>query len=103
LENSKKESRMTAKNMTIRMDPVLRASAEQVLDSMGLTFSAAVTLFIKALIREGRIPFEIKADPFYSPANQAQLERVFADVDAGRNLVKKTLAELDALEAGENA
>jgi DNA-damage-inducible protein J len=91
---------MTAKNMTIRMDPTLRASAEQVLDSMGLTFSAAVTLFIKATVREGRIPFEIKSDPFYSPANQAQLKRVFEDVDAGRNLVKKTLADL---EASENA
>ena len=30
-------------------------------------------MFIKATIREGEIPFKIKADPFYSEANQARL------------------------------
>ena len=32
-------------------------------------------MFIKATIREGEIPFKIKADPFYSDANQALLRK----------------------------
>ena len=41
--------------------------------SVGLTASSAINMFIKATIREGEIPFKIKADPFYSDANQARL------------------------------
>jgi DNA-damage-inducible protein J len=35
--------------------------------------SVAVNLFVKTVIRERRIPFEVAAsdDPFYSAANQA--------------------------------
>ena len=32
-------------------------------------------MFIKATIREGEIPFKIKADPFYSDSNQALLRK----------------------------
>ena len=44
-------------------------------ESVGLTASSAINMFIKATIREGEIPFKIKADPFYSDANQALLRK----------------------------
>ena len=44
-------------------------------ESVGLTASSAINMFIKATIREGEIPFKIKADPFYSEANQTLLRK----------------------------
>ena len=44
-------------------------------ESVGITASAAINMFIKATIREGEIPFKIKADPFYSEANQERLRQ----------------------------
>ena len=41
--------------------------------SVGMNMSTAINLFVKAVLRENRIPFEISAtsDPFYSAENQA--------------------------------
>ena len=32
-------------------------------------------MFIKATLREGKIPFELESDPFYSKENQNVLKR----------------------------
>ena len=50
-------------------------------DSVGLTASSAINMFIKATIREGEIPFKIKADPFYSDSNQALLRKSKKEMD----------------------
>ena len=44
---------------TMRLDPELKEAAKPVLDELGLTLSAAVTMFLKALIREGGLPFDV--------------------------------------------
>ncbi len=43
----------------IRMDKDLKADFENACDDMGLSATSAVKLFAKAVIREGKIPFEI--------------------------------------------
>ena len=50
-------------------------------DSVGLTASSAINMFIKATLREGEIPFKIKADPFYSDANQALLRKSMKEME----------------------
>ena len=50
-------------------------------DSVGLTTSAAINMFIKATIREGEIPFKIKADPFFSETNQALLKKSIKELE----------------------
>lgn len=35
-------------------------------NDMGLSMTAAFTIFAKTVTREKRIPFEVSADPFYS-------------------------------------
>lgn len=50
-------------------------------NSVGLTASSAINMFIKATIREGEIPFKIKADPFYSDSNQALLRKSKKEMD----------------------
>ena len=49
-------------SMTIRVDEKLKKNFDVLCDEFGLTNSAALNLFMKAVVRERRIPFEIKAE-----------------------------------------
>ncbi|MBO7547454.1 MAG: type II toxin-antitoxin system RelB/DinJ family antitoxin [Bacteroidales bacterium] len=49
-------------SMTIRVDEQLKKSFDVLCDQFGLSNTAALNLFMKAVVRERRIPFEIKAD-----------------------------------------
>jgi DNA-damage-inducible protein J len=49
-------------SMTIRVDEQLKRSFDILCDQFGLSNTAALSLFMKAVVRERRIPFEIKAD-----------------------------------------
>ena len=82
-------------NVTIRMDEGLKKQSEALFDEMGLTMSAAITLFVKTAVRERRIPFEIRVDPFYSASNQARLRAAAADMDARRHVAEHALIEDD--------
>lgn len=46
--------------------------------------SAAITIFLKKVARERRIPFELSADPFYSESNIKYLEQKMEDYKAGK-------------------
>ncbi len=46
-------------NVTIRMDEQLKKQADELFSDFGLTFNAALTMFVKQSVREQRIPFEI--------------------------------------------
>ena len=59
--------------ISFRIDEEIKQSAERALNDMGLSMSAAITVFLKKVGREHRIPFEISADPFYSEANMKYL------------------------------
>lgn len=48
--------------MTIRVDDQLKKSFDVLCDEFGLSNSAALNMFMKTVVRERRIPFEIKAD-----------------------------------------
>ena len=83
-------------NVNFRMDAELKKSMEEVCSDMGLTMTTAFTIFAKKVSRERRIPFEISADPFYSESNMRYLEKVIADIDAGRaKLVEHDIIEVE--------
>ena len=73
-----------AVNVNFRMDAELKKSMEKVCSDMGLTMTAAFTIFAKKVSREKRIPFEISADPFYSESNIQYLEKKMEDYKAGK-------------------
>ena len=60
-------------NLNIRIDDELKKQSELIFDDLGITLSAATTMFLKQVVRHNGIPFELKADPFYSKENQARL------------------------------
>lgn len=64
-----------AVNVNFRLDELDKKNMEQVCSELGLTMSAAFTIFAKKVGREKRIPFEISIDPFYSDANVQYLEK----------------------------
>lgn len=49
-------------SMTIRVDEQLKKNFDVLCDQFGLSNTAALNLFMKAVVRERRIPFEIKAE-----------------------------------------
>jgi len=66
------------------MDENLKKSMEQICDDLGLSMTAAFTIFAKKMSREKRIPFEVSVDPFYSDSNMAHLHRGAAALNAGK-------------------
>ena len=80
-------------NVTIRMDEGLKKQSEALFEEMGLNMTTAITLFIKTVVRENRIPFEIRADPFFSEKKQARLRAAAADMNARRNVAPHDLIE----------
>ncbi|MBP3857141.1 MAG: type II toxin-antitoxin system RelB/DinJ family antitoxin [Ruminiclostridium sp.] len=70
--------------VNFRIDEKVKESAEKALNEMGLSMSAAITVFLTKVGREKRIPFEINADPFYSESNISYLEQKMKDYKAGK-------------------
>ena len=64
---------MSTTSVTIRMDDQLKRQAEKLFEELGMNMTTAFTVFTKAAVRQGKIPFEIAIDPFFSEINQAHL------------------------------
>lgn len=73
--------------INFRVDDDIKRSAERTLNDIGLNMSTAITIFLKAVIRENRIPFELTADPFYSKENMDELEKRLNDIHSGKNMI----------------
>lgn len=67
--------------ITTRVDSADKTLFDAFCDSVGITASSAINMFIKATIREGEIPFKIKADPFFSESNMALLRKSAKEMD----------------------
>jgi len=87
---------MATTNVTIRMDETLKRQAERLFDEMGMNMTTAMTIFAKTVVRQGKIPFEIAVDPFYSESNQARIKKTLENYDSNK-LIYKTMDELEAM------
>ena len=70
-------------NVNFRLDEADKKRMENVCNELGLSMSAAFTIFAKKVGREHRIPFEVSMDPFYSENNLDHLRRGVAALNAG--------------------
>ncbi len=75
--------------INLRVDDVLKRDVERTLDDIGLSMTAAINIFLKRVVRENRIPFELSADPFYSKEHIDELERRVADIQSGKRVLKE--------------
>ena len=53
---------MSTVNMSIRIDTNLKKQADAMLSDMGLNMTTAMNIFLRQVVRQGRIPFEISTD-----------------------------------------
>lgn len=75
--------------ISLRIDDDVKRNAEKTLDDIGLSMSTAINIFLKTVVRENRIPFELSADPFYNRENIAELERRVAAIYSGKSTLKE--------------
>ena len=60
-------------NLQIRIDDTIRDRAQEVAANMGLDLTSAVRMFLYQMVRVNGLPFQPKADPFYSSSNMAHV------------------------------
>ncbi len=53
---------MATVNMSIRMDTELKKQADAMFSDMGLNMTTAMNMFLRQVVRQGKIPFEIATD-----------------------------------------
>ena len=53
---------MATVNMSIRMDTELKKQADAMLADMGLNMTTAMNMFLRQVVRQGKLPFEIATD-----------------------------------------
>ena len=75
--------------ISLRVDDELKRGAEKTLNDIGLSMSTAINIFLKTVVRDNRIPFELSADPFYSKENMKELERRVHAVRSGESTLKE--------------
>ncbi|MDT3664083.1 MAG: type II toxin-antitoxin system RelB/DinJ family antitoxin [Anaerobiospirillum sp.] len=83
-------------NLNIKVNADVKKQMEGVCNELGLSMSAAINIFIKKMVRERRIPFEVSVDPFYSDSNIRYLEGVYRDFKEGKShFAEHELIEVD--------
>lgn len=70
--------------VNFRIDEENKKEMEQICNELGITMTTAFNMFMKKMIREKRIPFDVSIDPFYSESNIKYLEKVISDIDSGK-------------------
>lgn len=73
-----------AVNVNFKLDSDVKKDMEVVCSDLGLSMTAAFTIFAKKVGREKRIPFEVSIDPFYSDSNIRYLEGIARDIREGK-------------------
>lgn len=69
---------MSNTNLNVRIDKDIKKAAEEVYAELGFNMSTAINMFLRASIRKGGIPFDLKLDV----PNKETLE----EIEEGRRL-----------------
>jgi DNA-damage-inducible protein J len=72
--------------VNIRMDDSLKERADILFEELGLNMTSAFNIFVRQVVREGGIPFDIttNVDPFYSASNMKVLRQSIKEADEGK-------------------
>lgn len=82
--------------INFRIDENTKKQLEEICNELGITMSTAFNMFVKKVIREKRIPFEVSIDPFYSEANIKAINESIKQLKEGK-VITKTIDELEAM------
>lgn len=78
---------MALATITARVDEKDKASFDAFCSNVGLNTSTAINLFVKAVLRENRIPFEIAQTtaPFFPKADMAYMKEPVQKLQTGKS------------------
>ena len=84
---------MPVSTVIAKVDDDDKRNFSEFCSSVGLSVSSAINIFIKAVLREKRIPFMISqnADPFCSPENQAYVMKSVQELREGKGTVHELI------------
>lgn len=83
-------------NLNIRLDDELKKEAERLFTDIGLSMTAAITLFLKQSVSNGGIPFEIRRrNDFYNRNNQMILKTSIDQLNNGHSDIHETIEVAD--------
>jgi len=90
---------MAQTTFSIRMDENLKRQFDALCSEFGMNVTTAITVFVKAVVREREIPFKIaSSDPFYKGTNLWHLEKSLAEWnDPNVPKIVKTMEELEEM------
>jgi addiction module antitoxin, relB/dinJ family len=77
---------MAQSTLTARIDSNDKARFDAFCSNVGMSSSTAINMFVKAVLRENRIPFEIAqpTDPFFSESNMAYVKKSVKELREGK-------------------
>ena len=84
-------------NLNIRMDPEIKAEAEALFSTFGMTVSDAVNIFLHQSLLEGGLPFAVR-QPRYNAETEAAMAEARAILD-GRIPAKRYDSVQDMMAA----
>lgn len=80
---------MSQTSLSVRVDENDKKSFEAFCNETGMNVSVAINMFIKSVLREQRLPFEIKVDPFYSEKNIKYLEKIVENINNNKAKIEE--------------
>lgn len=87
---------MAQTTITARVDASDKSKFDSFCSNVGINASTAINMFVKAVLRENRIPFEIaqNPDPFFSETNMSHVKKSVQELREGKGTVHE-LIEVD--------
>ena len=85
--------RISATNLNIRTDKEIKNQDEEIFNELGLNMTTAINMFLRTVIREYGIPFELKLDVPQETAAEAALEskKMLSDLSECKSSNEKTI------------
>lgn len=84
---------MSQTTLSVRIDEKDKKNFEAFCNATGMNVSVAINMFVKTVLREQRLPFEINLDPFYSEANQRRLLKSIAQLESKGGTIHDLIEE----------
>ena len=84
---------MSAPNLNIRPDKEIQNQAEEIFNELGLNMTTAINMFLRTVVREYGIPFELKLDVPQETAAEATLEskKMLSDLSECKSSNEETI------------
>ncbi len=76
----------TKTSFNVRIDEELKNQASMFFNSMGLSLTSAINLFIKQSLLQGELPFKPIGDQLYTEKYQKELDNIYAEMKKGKKV-----------------